>query len=650
MNSQKMIRKLSAALLATTMATSSFTQFSIPVFAQEKEVEKGIFEKMDWMTPEDIKSYKPENPDEENEYVLFGSGRSEKDRPAVWRILGSHDNNIILLSTQEMVSVNEDREMKYKQPFDDYSEKETKPYDTSWDCNYQGFVPTEVAINHYGGSRIRRVLKKIEQDNFTEAERRYMRPTTIYTEDMNNNTVYSTTDILYLPYDNPKKGYITLGANTPDNLYSGISIFHTNGYENWLRTPHESKKNAAYYYQGGGYHKVKWNLVYRYTNGGGRIFPAFEYDISDLLFASNTPLPYKDTAYLGHEGYLVPRFRTEEDLGSAQVSYDKMNITVKGVPKNKTVYLMVGYDNEGSLYTAAKRITEDTIVSVDDMIPGYYDVPNFEGCKVWLETRPAGGGLLSYAEMADWEQGYDVNVVASEGLNVTDGVQGVAKGSPITDIKVEVVDGYYLRDDYISDLKKLPWNKLEVTKTDNGFIISGTPENNVNITLPPLALKPGSGSGSSSDSGSGSGSGGLTHTANPVYRAYNPNNGEHLYTLDAKEFKHITSNGWHNEGIAFMAETERNGRALYRVYNPNSGLHHFTLDENEKNVLVSLGWNDENIAWYTSKNSQSKPVYRVYNPNDGNHLHTIDAHEKDVLVSLGWQFEGLAFRTAPIEK
>lgn len=139
-----------------------------------------------------------------------------------------------------------------------------------------------------------------------------------------------------------------------------------------------------------------------------------------------------------------------------------------------------------------------------------------------------------------------------------------------------------------------------------------------------------------------------------VYRAYNPNNGEHFYTLDQKEFKYITSIGWNDEGIAFMAEGKTSGQGLcqplYRVYNPNSGLHHYTIDENEKNVLVSLGWHDEKIAWYASTKPMHYPVYRLYNPNDGHHLYTMDQHEKEVLDSIGWDYEGIAFRTAPIEK
>lgn len=133
---------------------------------------------------------------------------------------------------------------------------------------------------------------------------------------------------------------------------------------------------------------------------------------------------------------------------------------------------------------------------------------------------------------------------------------------------------------------------------------------------------------------------------NAVYRAYNPNNGEHLYTTNYDEFMHITNIGWHDEGVSFMTEVNKEGNPVYRVYNPNSGLHHYTTDENEKNTLVSLGWHDEKVSWYASKKPQSAPVFRVYNPNGGQHHYTMNQQEKNALVSYGWHDEGIAFRTS----
>lgn len=159
--------------------------------------------------------------------------------------------------------------------------------------------------------------------------------------------------------------------------------------------------------------------------------------------------------------------------------------------------------------------------------------------------------------------------------------------------------------------------------------------------------------GGSSSGGSG---GSVSKPTNPtqevknaVYRAYNPNNGEHLYTTNYGEFKHITRIGWDDEGIAFMTEATQ-GNPLYRVYNPNNGLHHYTIDSNEKNRLVALGWRNEGVAFYISKNPQSMPVYRIYNPNGGQHHYTMDANEALALISMGWDNEGIAFFTSPIEK
>ena len=190
------------------------------------------------------------------------------------------------------------------------------------------------------------------------------------------------------------------------------------------------------------------------------------------------------------------------------------------------------------------------------------------------------------------------------------------------------------------------------------------------VTIPPTGGGSGGGStgggsgggstGGSTSGGSGGGSstgGGSTidpnaptpQVENAVYRAYNPSNGEHLYTTNYEEFKVITKNGWDDEGIAFMSELKEKGQAVYRVYNPNNGLHHYTTDVNEKNALVSLGWNDEGVSFYTSKNPKDTPVYRVYNENDSNHHYTMDANEALALISMGWKNEGIAFFTTPMK-
>lgn len=69
--------------------------------------------------------------------------------------------------------------------------------------------------------------------------------------------------------------------------------------------------------------------------------------------------------------------------------------------------------------------------------------------------------------------------------------------------------------------------------------------------------------------------------ASTLYRAYNPNTGEHLYTQNGNEIP------------------------FYRLYNPNakSGTHHFTILASEKNNLVRAGWRYEGVAFYSGKDT-----------------------------------------------
>ena len=84
---------------------------------------------------------------------------------------------------------------------------------------------------------------------------------------------------------------------------------------------------------------------------------------------------------------------------------------------------------------------------------------------------------------------FSVNISAGTGVMITsdNGVQEIVTDTAISDITVEAADGYYFSDDYISNLQNM--NGLTVTKTDTGFTISGTPNDDVNIILPAATQK-----------------------------------------------------------------------------------------------------------------------------------------------------------------
>lgn len=133
----------------------------------------------------------------------------------------------------------------------------------------------------------------------------------------------------------------------------------------------------------------------------------------------------------------------------------------------------------------------------------------------------------------------------------------------------------------------------------------------------------------------------------PVYRAYNPNNGDHLFTTSLKEYNEVVDKGWAPEGLAWNAATEEDGtKPVYRLYNPNSGEHFYTDSEKEYNEVAAAGWNKEGIAFYSAASEDGVKIFRSFNPNatgPGSHMFTDSEKEYNELTAAGWSPEGVAF-------
>ena len=129
-----------------------------------------------------------------------------------------------------------------------------------------------------------------------------------------------------------------------------------------------------------------------------------------------------------------------------------------------------------------------------------------------------------------------------------------------------------------------------------------------------------------------------------VYRLYNPGSGDHLYTTSAEERQIVIRAGWRDEGVAFVAPSQK-GDPVYRVYNPVVGGHHYTTSAAERDALVRGGWNDEGVAFLSADPAKGAPVRRLYNPNPGTvcHLFTTSLTEASNVEAAGWRAEGIAF-------
>lgn len=470
---QRYLKKPCSFLLVSAMVLTMFPTFSTSVHAEENQSPT----KEQFSTVEELKNYDTNDNDgvKNPAKVYFGNNNQQ------WWIAGSQSNDSITLFSASSMRDDVQFESNYM---------DNKTYDDKWNCTYPDREPAEVFPNHYGASYIRNVtLKEMEASFFTSSEQALINETTIYTDDTKNNSVYSTTDKLYLAYgDQEDYNHITVGKNSANDLNDGLRIDPSYWGKSvlelfWIRSPFVSNDDP----NDGSSVLTAWpSKNYPAFNGAQtsnaeKIRPAFELNSSTILFASAVPsatstgnLTLQDTDGDGAFTLRYDAGKYSKNLGSAVISYDDSKVILTDVPNG--TYLVA--QNSNGAY--AKQITNETEVSASGM-----NLDNFANCKIWLETTDTAN-RITYAALAEKEQETAVNIVAGAGLNITseNGVQKVVPNTAITNIIVEAVDGYFLPDGYEDGIQGL--NGLTVTNiTKNGFTILGTPASDVNITLPP---------------------------------------------------------------------------------------------------------------------------------------------------------------------
>ena len=470
---QRYLKKPCSFLLVSAMVLTLFPTFSTSVHAEENQSPT----KEQFSTVEELKNYDTNDNDgvKNPAKVYFGNNNQQ------WWIAGSQSNDSITLFSASSMRDDVQFESNYM---------DNKTYDDKWNCTYPDGEPAEVFPNHYGASYIRNVtLKEMEASFFTSSEQALINETTIYTVDTKNNSVYSTTDKLYLAYgDQEDYNHITVGKNSANDLNDGLRIDPSYWGKSvlelfWIRSPFVSNDDP----NDGSSVLTAWpSKNYPAFNGAQtsnveKIRPAFELNSSTILFASAVPsatstgnLTLQDTDGDGAFTLRYDAGKYSKNLGSAVISYDESKVILTDVPNG--TYLVA--QNSNGAY--AKQITNETEVSASGM-----NLDNFANCKIWLETTDTAN-RITYAALAEKEQETAVNIVAGAGLNITseNGVQKVVPNTAITNIIVEAVDGYFLPDGYEDGIQGL--NGLTVTNiTKNGFTILGTPASDVNITLPP---------------------------------------------------------------------------------------------------------------------------------------------------------------------
>lgn len=402
-------------------------------------------------------------------------------------------------------------------------------------------------------------------------------------------------------------------------------------------------------------------------NGNNSVYDAGSNTDLDLLFAG--PQPTTATAVWAiQDGTPGIAYKNGDNVGFIPVDIT-VNQTLLPFPTDRLSYDLP----QGAIYNGlAQGITTPVIADYNETDFGVItvtyapagsdeftdEVPTNAG-EYQVKVAIAGGAVYdAYSEIKDFS-------IAKKAITVTADNFTIKKGETLPKLTVNY-DGFVSPDDENTIFDRLP----EVSTNADG-LSDGT----FAITVTPGQLNTDAGANYDDTDAYINGSLKVTTANNPspnpdptpdpnptpdpeptpdpdpveedrlpLYRVYNPNNGEHLYTLSETEAQGLIEQGWQDEGIGWHAgETE--GKAAYRLYNPNSGEHFYTLDVNEYDSVANAGWKKEGIAFYAAEDTEI-PVYRVFNPNAqaaGSHHYTLSATENSWLIQQGWRAEGTAF-------
>jgi uncharacterized protein GlcG (DUF336 family) len=128
-------------------------------------------------------------------------------------------------------------------------------------------------------------------------------------------------------------------------------------------------------------------------------------------------------------------------------------------------------------------------------------------------------------------------------------------------------------------------------------------------------------------------------------RTFNPNANLHFFTTREVEYANVLKAGFNDESsgrsvFAVLQNVDPGAAAIQRLYNPNTGEHYYTLSEGERDFLVTKGWTAEGTegAAFGSTQPGTAEIFHLYNTATGSHLFTTNGGERNAVAALpGWQ-------------
>lgn len=127
----------------------------------------------------------------------------------------------------------------------------------------------------------------------------------------------------------------------------------------------------------------------------------------------------------------------------------------------------------------------------------------------------------------------------------------------------------------------------------------------------------------------------------PLYRSWNPQTGDHFYTINASESQSAAGLGYQAEGTEGCLATRPVLVPLYRMFNVQVHDHFYTTSAAERDRARGLGYVEESLEGYCSASRLpgTEPLYRLFNAQVHDHFYTTRAAERDRALGLGYAEE-----------
>ncbi len=317
-------------------------------------------------------------------YVYFGIDRIGSRYPLYWNIAGTNTDKTLALIYNNVENSSLRTEV--------FKSVDDKKFDLGYGL-YDSTTPDKVHGNHYGNSAIRQKLYEIYINCFNSDEQNLIAESTIYNEDVANETVYLLKDKLYAPYGTTRAN-VKVGNNTKEALDSGISVTLDSSINGiYLRNP------TSY----GCVHVIYDNQIFicDYTDGLNYIaLPACNIKTDSLLFMSKMLLPnshydrsfkeiqieYKDAYFMRFDGRGII-----ESNAALNKNNDEIIITKAGADE----YLCVQWSEDGVDKSYCSEVSVGSISAEKILGSGKKFLPD---CKIWIEKEVNQVSYAKYVE------------------------------------------------------------------------------------------------------------------------------------------------------------------------------------------------------------------------------------------------------------